>query len=383
MALFLPCQIAAGVTSSTHHTVSSDQSHRRSSSVKNQAPSSSSYTHCKIPCFISSSSPFDAEVASSDDVSFPYNVPAITSSSSSPNQSRRRSSSAKIKISSSSTDGGFPCIISSSPFDIEITSSYEISFPCHFPAVTSSSARSRVTSTDDESHRRSSSANGGLPCITSSPGIPSSCYGCFPYNISTTITCSSSPCFSPFQIKIPSSSHRRLPCRGESHPNLLDSVFHVDDERFSRIELPKELPGVGEPRRISISETKVTGSLTVMYLTSRSYEILVKKGLGSAEDSWVRFCSMVRVDLELIWEDGLTGSLELGEDDELCFYDCKTHEIERLGLPGMGLRNRGAAYAADYTASLVLLEPEFGAVPCSDPVTGYSLIRQDMNFGVM
>ncbi|CAI0628293.1 unnamed protein product [Linum tenue] len=63
-------------------------------------------------------------------------------------------------------------------------------------------------------------------------------------------------------------------------------AFHVSDERFSRIELPKELPGVGEPRRISISETKVTGSLTVMYLTSSSHEILVKKGLGSAEDSW-------------------------------------------------------------------------------------------------
>ncbi|CAL1414140.1 unnamed protein product [Linum trigynum] len=176
-------------------------------------------------------------------------------------------------------------------------------------------------------------------------------------------------------------------------------AFHVDDERFSRIELPKELPGAGEPRRISISETKVTGLLTVMYRTASSYEILVKKGLGSAEDSWVRFCSIARVQyshqvvvglwrdekvlLELNWEDDLTGSLELGEDDELCLYDCKTHEIERLGLPGMGLRNRGAAYAADYTASLVLLEPEFGAVPCWDPVTGYSLIRQDMNFGVM
>ncbi|CAN0918478.1 hypothetical protein LINGRAHAP2_LOCUS30886 [Linum grandiflorum] len=67
-------------------------------------------------------------------------------------------------------------------------------------------------------------------------------------------------------------------------------AFDVNDEMFSRIELPNELPGSGgSRRRISILETKVAGFLIVMYHTASSCEILLMK-----EDGWVRFCSIPR-----------------------------------------------------------------------------------------
>ncbi|CAL1414138.1 unnamed protein product [Linum trigynum] len=163
-------------------------------------------------------------------------------------------------------------------------------------------------------------------------------------------------------------------------------AFDVNDEGFSRIELPKELPGAGESRLVSISETKVKGLLTVLYHTATSCEVLLMKGGGAVEDSWVRFCSVSIVDPTrdkviglcrdekvLLQKDkagDLTGLMGLGEEAELCLYDCKTQEIERLGLPGTGFRGRGASYAADYTESLVLLEPEFGAVSYRESKTG-------------
>ncbi|CAI0406130.1 unnamed protein product [Linum tenue] len=158
-------------------------------------------------------------------------------------------------------------------------------------------------------------------------------------------------------------------------------AFDVNDESFSRIELPKELPGAGESRLISISETKVTGLLTVLYYTATSCEILVKQGCSGADNSWARFCSVSIVDptRELViglWQDkevllqkgreeDLVGSPRSGQEVVLCLYDHKTRQVELLGMPGAGYLD--VFYAADYTESIVLLEPEVCAVSYRDP----------------